>query len=300
MQRRFTVFGGTGYLGQRIVGHLTGLAGTSVRVAVRHPERVEAREGITSVQADVTDPESVARAVEGSDAVVNAVSLYVPGRHVGFHDVHVDGAGRVATQAARAGATLVHVSGVGADPQSGQRYVRARGLGEAAVREAHGSATIIRPTVLFSARGGLVRQILDVLEKAPIFPLFGRGETRLQPVHADDVARAACRLTRSEDAATYEFGGPETLAYHAIVRQIAAAAGEPARLLPMPFAFWQAGARVAEHLPGHPLTRDQVALMREDKIAAPDLPGLTEAGIDHTSLGDALAERFPGRPTDSG
>lgn len=230
----------------------------------------------------------------GSDGVVNAVSLYVQTRDLSFEDIHVDAARRVAAAAREAGAAMVQISGLGSDPNSPQRYIRARGQGEVAVRQAHPEAVIVRSSVMFSARGGLVEQILGVLRRAPVFPLFGRGGTRLQPVHRDDVAAAVARLLDRDDIALCECGGPEVKTYRAIVRQIAEAAGIEPRLVPMGFPLWRVMAKVAERLPGAPLTRDQVALMRDDNLADPGRPGLADLGIAPRPLAAALEARFGG------
>jgi hypothetical protein len=75
---KVTVFGGTGFLGHRVVQRLLELD-LSVRVAVRHPERIAAlfpALHLDAIQADVNDDRSVAAAVAGVEGVVNAVSLY--------------------------------------------------------------------------------------------------------------------------------------------------------------------------------------------------------------------------------
>src|SRR5262249_26588380 len=119
MPSRVTVFGGTGFLGRRVVRHLRD-AGLVVRVACRHPDAVlslfsRVVSGIESVHADVTDDGSVARAVAGASAVVNTVSLYVERGKDTFHSVHVEAAKRIAVLTRQAGAeTLVHISGIGA------------------------------------------------------------------------------------------------------------------------------------------------------------------------------------------
>jgi uncharacterized protein YbjT (DUF2867 family) len=136
--RPVTVFGGTGFLGRRIVRHLRNRE-YSVRTASRHPERSRQLFGIDdphlrSVVADVRDEQSVAAAIEGAHAVVNAVSLYVERGDETFDSVHVDAARRGAIQAQRAGIKqLVHVSGIGSDPRSRSLYIRKRGEGELAV-----------------------------------------------------------------------------------------------------------------------------------------------------------------------
>ena len=147
-----TVFGGTGFLGRRIVECLAA-AGNDVRVAVRHPERASFREGgigrndrgrrdrhdsrdghedgnghdagsgrIEVVRADVWDEPTVARAVAGAASVINTVGHYVEKRGATFDAIHGRGALHVARQAKEAGADrLVHISGLGADPRRTRR-----------------------------------------------------------------------------------------------------------------------------------------------------------------------------------
>ena len=126
--------------------------------------------------------------------MVNAVSLYVERGRETFHAVHVAAARAMAEAARQAGVTqLVLVSGIGADPASPSLYVRKRGEGELAVTAAFPNATIVRPAVMFGTDGGFVTTVLPLL-RLPLYPMFGRGETRLQPVAVEDVAEAIVRI----------------------------------------------------------------------------------------------------------
>jgi hypothetical protein len=103
--RTVTVFGGTGFLGRRIVRYLRS-CGFPVRVASRHPDRGHRLFGtddpqLQSVEANIHDERSVAEALAGAYGVVNAVSLYVERGQQTFHSVHVEAAQRVAAQARR-------------------------------------------------------------------------------------------------------------------------------------------------------------------------------------------------------
>src|SRR5262249_18259062 len=98
---RVTVFGGTGFVGRRIVRHLTGSTAT-VRIASRHPARPEG-DNVEQIVADAHDERSVEAAVVGADSVVNAISLYVEHGGDTFHSVHVEAAARIARVARRAG-----------------------------------------------------------------------------------------------------------------------------------------------------------------------------------------------------
>ena len=143
--RVVTVFGGTGFLGRRIVRHLREHE-LSVRIASRHPDRSRQLFGsddpdLQSVETDIHDRQAVVDALAGSRGVVNAVSLYVEHGGQTFHSVHVEAARRVASEARRAGVErLVHLSGIGADPTSRSLYIRKRGEGELAVRAAFADA----------------------------------------------------------------------------------------------------------------------------------------------------------------
>ena len=203
--RVVTVFGGTGFLGRRVVRHLRE-RDFSVRIASRHPERGEELFGrddphLRSIETDIHDEDAVIAALAGAWGAVNAVSLYVERARETFHSVHVEAAGRIAALAHRAGlARLVQVSGIGADPQSKSLYIRKRGEGERAVRAAFAEATLIRPAVMFSADDAFLTTILTLLRRLPVYPMFGRGSTKLQPTHADDVAEAIARTLQRVDA----------------------------------------------------------------------------------------------------
>src|SRR3984893_6139800 len=196
--RTVTVFGGTGFLGRRIVRHLCS-RGFSVRIASRHPDRGHRLFGpddpqLQSVGADIHDERSVADALVGAYGAVNTVSLYVEHGQETFHSVHVDSAERVAVQAHRAGVErLVHVSGIGADAAPPSHYIRKRGAGEWAVRAAFVEALFIRPAVMFGPDDAFLTTILKLLRRLPIYPMFGRGLTRLQPAYVEDVAEAIGR-----------------------------------------------------------------------------------------------------------
>jgi NADH dehydrogenase len=295
--RTVTVFGGTGFLGRRIVRHLR-FREFSVRIASRHPDRGHRLFGpddpqLQSVEADVHDERSVADALAGAYGVANAVSLYLERGQETFHSVHVEAAQRVAAQAQRAGVErLVHVSGIGADRASPSRYIRKRGEGELAVRAAF-AALFVRPAVIFGPDDAFLTTILKLLRQLPIYPMFGRGRTRLQPAYVEDVAEAVARVMgRAETPLTiFEFGGPSLYSYEQFLRAVAHQAGLAPILIPIPFAVWHALAWASEILPGPLLTRNQVELMQIDTVSSPEKPGFVELGISPHSV-EAILQKM--------
>ena len=277
-----TVFGGTGFLGRRIVDALLA-RDVTVRVAARHPARGEggtAADRRVPVQADLRDPHSVRAALDGADAAVNAVSLYVESRDATYQAIHVEGAGQLARAAAEAGLhRLVHISGIGSDASSTSAYIRARGEGEDAVRAGFPGATILRPSVMFGPDDAFLTTLIGLVRRMPVVPLFGDGSTRLQPVHVEDVAAAVAILLTASDppAPTYELGGPEVLSYRALLELVMRHIDRRRPLLPVPFPVWNVLAAACRMLPSPPLTEGQVALMRQDNVADPGLPGFGRA-----------------------
>jgi len=296
--RRVTVFGGTGFLGRRIVRHLLD-ADLAIRIASRHRDRAYSLfsrdvSGIESVHADVNDDGSVARAVTGTWAVVNAVSLYVERGKCRFHSVHVEAAKRIAMLARQAGAeALVHVSGIGADAGSASPYIYSRGEGEAAVLDSFPSAKLVRPAVMFGPDDTFLTPLLAMLRRTPVFPMFGSGATRLQPAYVEDVAKAIVRILQAPAASQlHELAGPRVYTYQELLRAIAASAGTRPLLVPFPFSLWHLIGYVSEVLPNPPITRNQVELMEQDNVPEQSAPGFAALQISPRALENMLSEYF--------
>jgi len=301
------VFGGGGFLGRRLVDRLTA-EGMTVRVAVRHPDhaRFDLRsmdfDRVTVIPADVCDRASVAAALAGADAAVNAVSTYVEKGGVTFQAVHVRGAENVAREAAAAGvARLVLVSGIGADLDSRSPYIRARGSGELVVRQAFPGATIVRPGAMFGPGDALFGTLADLARLLPILPLIGGGYTRLQPVFVEDVAEAIASILGYPETVgrTYELAGPRVYTLRELVSMTLYLMGKWRLLIPVPFAVAEAQARLFELLPNPPLTTGQVDLLKADNVASGSLPGFQELKIQPKPVEQVVSTyigpRAPGR-----
>ena len=291
-----SVFGGTGFLGQRLVRRLAS-EGTAVRVVVRHPDharsalRAADMERLTFFCADVRDRGAVASAVAGSDAVVNAVSAYVETGGVTFESVHERGAEMLAREAAVAGvARLVLISGIGADPESGSAYIRSRGRGERVVQEAFPGATIVRPSAMFGPGDALFGTLAHLARLLPVIPLIGGGHTRLQPVYVEDVAEAIAHMLADTGTAgrTYELAGPDVYTMRELTEIVLRITGRRRLLAPVPFAVAKIHARLFEFLPNPPLTTGQVELLKADNVASASLPGLRELSIEPKTVEEII------------
>lgn len=294
--RCVAVFGGSGFLGEEIVNRLAA-EGLDVRVGVRRPEKVRPPDSrhrtakIEPVYADVRDETSIGLAMQGCDAVVNAVGLYVERGAETFEAVHELGALNVAHQCvAHKVARLIHISGIGADLYSASHYVRARAKGELLVRDVFPETTVLRPSVLFGPQDKFINTLAKIIQRVPIVPLFGQGRTKLQAIYAGDVAMAVFRTLRkpSSKGKTYELGGPRAYTYRELVEMVLTQTNKRRLLMPLPFFVWDALAAFASLVPNSPLTRDQVTLMKRDNVVAGNALALSDLGVSATALEDIL------------
>ncbi|MBX3594927.1 complex I NDUFA9 subunit family protein [Sphingomonas sp.] len=281
-----TLVGGGGFVGRYVAQALL-QAGARVRVAQRDPRQawfLKPLGGLGQTQfvaASVTRPDTLARALAGSDAVVNLAGVFGGQAFA----VNADGAANVAKAASDAGAAaLVHLSAIGADGDSPSAYARSKGEGEAAVRAAFPTATIVRPSLIFGREDQFVNRFARLAAALPAVPVL-KGGTRIQPVYVADVAAGIVRALTQPDrwgGRTLELGGPDVMSFAAFNRWIVGAIGRDKPVFDLPDP---AGAALATlgFLPGAPITWDQWLLLQQDNVAQGD--GLAALGIQPTPLG---------------
>lgn len=279
------VFGGGGFVGRYVVQALLA-AGARVRIAQREPRSatfLKPLGGLGQTQfvaVDVTRADSVARALTGCDMAVNLV-----GSFANMDAINAGGAGAIARAAGDAGlAALVHVSAIGADPESPSAYGRSKGDGEAAVRQAFPAATILRPSLVFGREDAFTNRFAAMIAKTPVVPIL-RAEAKFQPVYVGDVAEAVVKALDDPSAHagnTYELGGADVMTMRQVQDYLAAEIGRSPKMLELPDAMGAAIATLG-FLPGAPITADQWKMLQADNVVT-GTNGLAAMGIVPTPL----------------
>ena len=299
------VFGGSGFVGRNVVRELA-KRGWRVRVAVRRPHLAQFLRPMGAVgqiqlkQANVRHRSSVAEALKGADAVVNLVGILYQEGAQKFDAVQAGGAAAIASLAADEGVeNFVHVSAIGADPDSASDYARTKAEGERAVLDAVPTATILRPSVVFGPEDDFFNRFATMATTTPFtpIPLLGGGKTKFQPVYVDDVADAVCEaLVRPEARGRiYELGGPRIYTFRELMELMLKEIGRRRPLAPVPFpvaSMIGLGGELAGRLPfiTPPLTRDQVRLNKVDNVVNDDgsVGTLADLGVEAQTLESIL------------
>lgn len=309
MERRVvTVFGGSGFIGRHLIRRLAA-EGFLVRAAVRDVERAAFLKPMGDVgqvvpwPADINDLESVKRAVDGAESVVNLVGiLYERGSRT-FQRMHVDGAANVAEAAKQAGAkNLVQMSALGADKDSPAAYGRTKFQGEEAVKKAFPKATVLRPSVVFGPEDNFFNQFAAMAKLSPALPVigcptfpsprsaeeggglnfYGDGGPKFQPVYVGDVADAIMVALKDPQTQgkTYELGGPMVMSFKDVMDTVLQMTGRKRLLMPVPLWLAEMKAVFLQLLPKPLLTTDQVELLKRDNVVGKRVKTFKHLGIE--------------------
>ena len=294
--QRLWLTGGGGFIGRHVLHRLlsadsiapTNQAVTSsparptVYCLVLHPDHLAAApgklsppDGVVRVRGDLLDPADLAaidRCAHDAQAVIHLVGIIAPHGRQTYQRVHVEGTRVVVEAMKRAGVRrLIHVSALGAHPDSPAEYLRTKAAGEQIVRESGLDWTILRPSLVHGPDGDFLR-LLAGFARGPLpMPLLGTGEARLQPIWVEDVARAVvAALDRPATIGrSIDLVGPTVLTWNQMYDTVADTLLNRSKAkahIPVWLATIAAGLFRLLPVPG-PFNHDQVLMAQLDNIA---------------------------------
>ncbi len=294
-----TIFGGSGFVGTQVV-QLMARQGYRIRVAVRRPDLAGHVKPLGTVgqiqpiQANLRNPASVQRAVEGADIVINLVGILAEGGRQRFRAVHTMGAKNVAEAAKAAGAeALVHMSALGADVDSPSMSQQSKAMGEEEVLKQFPKAVIVRPSIIFGQGDGFFNLFGALARMFPVLPVIS-GKTKFQPIFVGDVAQAIVKAATGavKTGKIYELGGSEVETMQELLQRVLVESNRQRPLVPMPLGLAKFKAMFLQLLPKKLLTVDQVVALSMDNVVSKDAikqkRTLAAFGIEPTSMDAVL------------
>ena len=287
------VLGGTGFIGSRLVTHLAA-QGRCVTLPTRrlvHARELITQPNVEAVEADVHDEATLARLMQGVDAVINLVGILHSRRGTGgaeygpdFARAHVELPRKVVAACGSAGVRrYLHMSALGAATDGPSMYLRSKAAGElAALSDPRLAVTIFRPSVVFGEGDQFLNMFARLQGLLPVMALGG-ADARFQPVYVDDVVQAFANAL--EDRATFgqviELVGPKVYTLRQLVQLAGRYSGHQRPVIGLPPALARLQAWFLEHAPGGPImSRDNLDSMRVDNVASPGTTPLPTAPED--------------------
>ena len=290
------IAGGTGFVG----GHLTRellKRGHTLRLLV-HKRGPDGGDGVEQTEGDVTRLESFVQTLNGCDAAINLVGIIreFPSRGVTFERLHVQATANMLAAAKQAGiGRYLQMSTLGTRPDAVSDYHRTKFRAEELVRASHLDWTILRPSLIYGPKDAFVNMLAGHLRLAPVMPVMGNGRYRLQPIHADDVAR--CFALGLELPATigrcFDLCGNDRLSFDELLDAVAAAMGKSAPLKPhVPLGLMKLIVPVMQQVPQFPITMDQLQMLIEESIC--DGGWKLTFGFEPRGFGEGIREYLGG------
>ena len=273
------VTGGTGFVGPRVV-HGLRERDRPVRALVRDPggrsATMLAAWGAKLVEGDMSDRESLRRAVEGSEAVVHLVAIR-QGSADQFRRVMEEGTRELVSAAKEAGVkrfVLMSALGTSAETKDLVPYYHAKWEQEQTVSGSGLEHVIFRPSFVFAKDGGILPTFRRLARLSPVTPIIGSGKQRIQPIWIEDVASYFAQSVDKPEAAnrTFELGGPDAVSWDEFWSRLKRALGQRRPSVHVPMALMRANALLTERLPGNiPLTRDLLKMLEHgDNVVSND------------------------------
>ena len=290
------VTGATGFLGRRVVPALLERH-HQVRCLVHTPgrERVFPPRTVDIQYGDVLDPDAVAAAFNGVDAVVHLVGTIRRGKRNTYDQVNRQGVANVVAAANEARVKhLVFVSVIGATDNTSYPYLYSKWQGEQMVVKSGLPYTVIQSSIIFGAGDEFLNTIAAMVKSLPVLTVAGSGKNRLQPIDVGDLARCIATAVDREElkGKTIELGGPQQLTFNEILTIVARTMGKRRLRIHVPVWLTFLATWAMQVLPRPPLTLDQLRLLPIRNVAEPDsvednfdfTPKTVEGNIDYVRM----------------
>lgn len=244
------ITGAFGFSGKYIARRLLE-AGRRVRTLTNSPQRANPFGGQIEIRPlDFSNQPELVDSLRGAAVLYN--TYWVRFNYTTFrHADAVENTLRLFQAAREAGVgRVVHVSITNPAEDSPLEYFRGKAVLERALADSGLSHAILRPAVLFGPEDILINNIAWSLRKFPVFPVFGNGQYRLQPIYADDLAKLAVEQAEAADNRVINAIGPETFTYRELVRTVAKCIGKRRLIVGVPPSLAYVGTAILGRLLG--------------------------------------------------
>jgi nucleoside-diphosphate-sugar epimerase len=138
-----------------------------------------------------------------------------------------------------------------------------------------GTYCLMRPTMIYgSPQDQNLHKLIKFCDRYKFFPVFGSGNTLLQPIHADDIAQTLLKAWQSPNIqGAYDLSGASTVTFRELLTIVSKLLAKPVHHLYFPLNVGITVASLLENFLGDksPVRREQILRLQEDKAYSHEL-----------------------------
>jgi uncharacterized protein YbjT (DUF2867 family) len=295
------ITGATGFVGEEVVKQVRA-AGHPVRAIVRDPRRASwlaERYGAELFHGNVLSASSIEGAIQGAKCVIHLVGIIREWKENTFERAHAQATKHVIDEAKKSGVKrFLHMSVLGTRDNARSRYHQTKWAAEDCVRKSGLAWTIFRPSFIYGPKDVAINTLAKLVRRLPFVPVLGGGNTKIQPISVENVARAFVGAIRNDESINrvYDLCGLEAFTWNELYDKLQMILGtrKPKWHLPLPIARAQA-AFFEKILPNPPFTRDQLLMLQEDNIGDPK-PAERDFMLEQENFEDGVARYLKRTP----
>ena len=295
------IFGGSGQIGRHLIRKLTK---NNIRVTVvtrnihqkSYIIKTQANAGyIDIIEANIFEEDKIRKLFTKADICINLIGiLFEQKRGNTFKNIHTTFPAILAKLSKEYNLKhFIHLSALGISQAKNSDYAKSKLNGETEVLNNFPLATILRPSVVFSADDNFTTNFMTLLNRLPFFPLYYNGNTKFTPIHCSDLTDTIYHIiSKNIYSKIIECVGPEEITFKEILQRLLKLINKNRILIPLPLPLADMSARLFEILPKPLLTRDQLRLLKYDNVLTGKYKSNSEIGVPSVRYFDEEVKKY--------
>ena len=295
------IFGGSGQIGRHLIRKLT-KNNYKVTVVTRNIHqksykiKTQANAGyIDIVEANIFDEKKIRRLFEKADICINLVGiLFEKKRGDTFNNIHSIFPSILAKLCKEYNLDhFIHISALAINNAIDSDYAKSKLEGEKNILNNFPLSTILRPSVVYSVDDNFTTNLMTLLNRLPIFPLYYHGKTKFMPIHCSDLTEIIYHvISKNLFSNIIECVGPEKMSFKEIIQKLLILIDKKRILIPLPLFLANLSAKFFQLLPKPLLTEDQLRLLKYDNILSGKYKTNDDIGVPSSKFFDKEVKKY--------
>ena len=295
------IFGGSGHIGRNLIRKLTQ---NNYRVTVvtrnihqkSYKIKTQANAGyIDIVEANIFDEEKIRELLKEADICINLIGiLFEQKKGNTFQNIHTKFPSILAKLSKQYNLrNFIHFSALGVNEALESKYARSKLEGERLILKSFPSATILRPSVVYSVDDNFTTNLMTLLSRLPFFPIYYHGRTKFTPIHCSDLSEIILFvLSKNINSKIIECVGPEIISFKEILIKLLKLINKKRILIPLFLPIANLSAKFFQLFPNPLLTVDQLKLLKYDNVSSGNYQTNFDIGVPSIRKFDEEVKKY--------